>query len=259
VHIHQLVNVASLISLCVLCGCAAAQQHSDVTTGKSISNSIGASIDGKPLTIERFGDGAVRVLILAGIHGNERESVALADRFVRHLKTRPGTQPDSAVAIIPCANPDGYYRNTRANANGIDLNRNFPATNFRAARQASTRPADQPETIALMRVIEELRPSLIISIHSMPAGGECNNFDGPAEQVAGAMSAQNHYRVARTIGYPTPGSMGSYYGIDRGIAIITLELPRGAPEIIVWEANRDALIAAISSAATALRSSGRPE
>ena len=86
---------------------------------------------------------------------------------------------------------------------------------------------------------------MIISIHSIDGGRECNNFDGPGEAIAKVMSEHNHYRVASTIGYPTPGSMGSYAGIDRQIAMITLELPRDASGEESWNRNRDALLAAI--------------
>jgi len=239
-------NVMTLVFvLCVLAGCAS--ERRSVIEPPAPAPSIGTSVRGKPMAIDRFGDGSARVLILAGIHGDERESVALADRFVRYLREYPQAGAGRSVAIIPVANPDGYLANKRVNANGIDLNRNFPATNFRGSTRFSTRPSDQPETIALMRLIDDFRPSLIISIHSIPAGGECNNFDGPAERIARVMSERNHYRVAPTIGYPTPGSMGSFYGIDRGIPIITLELPRGTREAEVWEMNRDALVAAIAA------------
>ena len=36
------------------------------------------------------------------------------------------------VVITPVANPDGFAENVRHNANGVDLNRNFPASNFDA-------------------------------------------------------------------------------------------------------------------------------
>jgi len=62
------------------------------------------------------------------------------------------------------------------------------------------------------------------------------------------MSGHNGYPPAATIGYPTPGSLGSYAGIDRQIPMITLELPRTLPGQAAWDNNRAALLAAISAA-----------
>ena len=84
-----------------------------------------------------------------------------------------------------------------------------------------------------------------MSVHS---GLRCNNYDGPAEWLASLMSRFNGYPVRPTMGYPTPGSLGSWAGIDRKIPIVTLELPRNVDGETAWEQNRDALLAAISAA-----------
>ena len=62
------------------------------------------------------------------------------------------------------------------------------------------------------------------------------------------MSAKNHYPTTAAIGYPTPGSLGSYAGIDKKIPMITLELPRNLPGDQAWAQNKDALLAAIEAA-----------
>jgi protein MpaA len=59
------------------------------------------------------------------------------------------------------------------------------------------------------------------------------------------MAMHNVYPVKATIGYPTPGSFGSWAGIDLQIPVITLELPRDLPSEKAWEGNRDALLEAI--------------
>ena len=74
-----------------------------------------------------------------------------------------------------------------------------------------------------------------------------NNYDGPAQPIAQLMSRYNGYPVTATIGYPTPGSLGSYAGIDRHIPMITLELPRSLPADKVWSNNREAVLAAIAA------------
>ena len=70
------------------------------------------------------------------------------------------------------------------------------------------------------------------------------NYDGPGLRLAEKMAVYNGYPVRGDIGYPTPGSFGNYAGVEKRIPTITLELPRGSFESM-WEANRDALLAAI--------------
>ena len=50
------------------------------------------------------------------------------------------------------------------------------------------------------------------------------NYDGDAEEIAEKISKIINYPVEADIGYPTPGSFGTYCGIERNIPTITLEL-----------------------------------
>ena len=156
----------------------------------------------------------------------------------------------ATVGVIPLANPDGVALRTRTNANGVDCNRNFPATNSRTTRpgrnHAGPSPASEPETRAVMRAVETLRPTRVVSIHS-PL--RCNNYDGPpaALAVAQLMSRHNGYPVEASIGYATPGSFGTWAGVDRGIPVVTLELPPHTPGERAWTENRDALLAVIQA------------
>jgi protein MpaA len=212
---------------------------------------LGESVNGTAIEMRVFNSGApgaTPVLILGGIHGDERASVDVASKLIALLEKQPELARGRKVAIIRVANPDGYARNTRTNARGVDLNRNFSASNFRPSRRNGTAAASEPETRALVKALEDVKPRLLISIHSITRGRECNNYDGPAAEIASAMSRRNGYPSAATIGYATPGSLGSYAGIDRKIPMITLELPRDATGEQAWQQNREALLAAIVAA-----------
>jgi hypothetical protein len=95
----------------------------------------------------------------------------------------------------------------------------------------------------------------VVSIHS---GLRCNNFDGPGASMAAVLAAHNGYPVQSTVGYPTPGSFGSWAGIDQGIAVATLELPRGARGEKAWAENRDGLLAIIAGAQPPALAPGAP-
>lgn len=254
-HLIQVGVFAGLMALVVgaVMGCIShpqPNQHSSAPATKPVAEApqvvrttIGRSVEGRPIEMVRFGDGASPVLVMAAIHGDEPTSKFVADRLIERL-TSDGT---ANVLVIPCANPDGLEADRRTNANGVDLNRNFPATNWKRTHPGrsfgGTATVSEPETAALLDVFTSLTPRLIISIHSMD--NPCDNYDGPGEAIAQLMSRHNHYPVRDNIGYPTPGSLGSWAGIDRQIPIITLELPRHQSGEEAWKSNCDAILATL--------------
>jgi len=149
--------------------------------------------------------------------------------------------------LMPIVNPDGYEQRKRRNARQVDINRNFPTKNWELGNPRSRmfggyKPASEPETRAVIRLIEKSKPHAIITIHSISRNRFCNNFDGPGRKLARRLSRHNKYPVTSTIGYPTPGSFGTWAGVERGIPTITLELPSHHSARRCWEDNRDALL-----------------
>ncbi len=208
--------------------------------------------------MEVFGDGAESILIIGGIHGDEPTSAALASRLAGRLRENPALFRGRTIAVIAEANPDGLAAGTRKNANGVDANRNFPASNWRRARGRGAgaygdSPASEPESRALIWAVERIKPVRVVSIHSIRRGRHCNNYDGPARALAELMARHNGYQVAPTMGYDTPGSFGTWLGVDRQIPVITLELPRDASADTCWVENEAALLAFIAAEPTAAK------
>lgn len=207
---------------------------------------LGKSVSGTPLVLEIFGSGAERMLIFGGIHGDEPTSAVVARRLADYLRTDWDLLEGRTIAILAEANPDGLEKKTRTNANGVDLNRNFPAKNWkRHGKRHGAKPLSEPESRAIVRAVEISKPDRIVSIHSARRGHHCNNYDGPAKLLAELMSRYNRYPAKPTMGYPTPGSFGSWAGVDQGIATITLELPRDIDGRRCWKENGRALLAFI--------------
>ena len=195
-----------------------------------------------------FGDGPRSTLVLAAIHGDEPASAVVGERLVEYLRQHPEATGGHPVAVLPVANPDGLADATRTNANRVDVNRNFPAANWKPTRPGPTHTgpyaASEPETCAVLSAVALTRPRRIISVHS---GLNCNNYDGPpaARVLAERVAALNGYPVRADVGYPTPGSLGSWAGVDRGIPVLTLEIPADATGEQAWEQNREAILAGI--------------
>jgi protein MpaA len=253
-----------VVVLCAAMGCATQQSNQNMSNQKSVTPmqptvvqpavvSLGQSVKGASITMQVFGSGGSgsagpTIFFMAGIHGNEIHSVQLADRVIDWITQHPEQIAGKRVAILRVANPDGFAANRRVNANGVDLNRNFPAKNYEASRKFGNSASSQPETKAIIAALDQLQPQLIISVHSIDGGRQCNNYDGPGQAVAELMSKYNHYPAPATIGYPTPGSMGSFAGIDRQIPMITLELPDGPMSDQAFVENREAVMEAVRSA-----------
>lgn len=72
-----------------------------------------------------------------------------------------------------------------------------------------------------METVEKYKPRLILTLH---APYKIVNYDGDALVAANAISKIIGYPVEESIGYPTPGSFGTWAGVENGIPTITLEL-----------------------------------
>lgn len=179
------------------------------------------SVSGRPLRYWVFGDASPTTLILSGIHGDERTPTELGHRLVEWLARSPFPIATGRIVIAPDVNPDGYAAHRRINDRGVDLNRNYPARNWRPHPRHGVAPDSEPETQFVKWLMNKFAPSVIVSVHAPLA---CVNYDGPAEALAEVMSAACVLPVRSSVGYPTPGSFGSYAGIDLGIPTITLEL-----------------------------------
>jgi len=187
-------------------------------------------------------------LILGGYHGDEPISTELALRLAEYLHNKEEELTNCTVVIVPEVNPDGLHYKTRKNARGVDLNRNLPASNWRASKPNShgyggAYPGSEPETKAIVRLLLKYRPDKVVTIHQSHRGAMVD-YNGPAAGLAARMSCGNHYRSGMFFGN-LPGSLGSYAGMDRKIPIVTLELPRDITAEDAWIENRDALLAAI--------------
>lgn len=191
-------------------------------------------------------DSGETTLIFGAFHGDEQAGFHLVKQLADTLLAHPGRISKRTV-LVPVLNPDGLLKRTRVNANGVDINRNFPTDDWSPAYNKKryypgTEPGSEKETQIAMQMIEDFKPWQIISIHDAL---EMNNYNGPALELAELLKKYNGYPATADVGYPTPGSFGNYGGVERKIPLVTLELPAIGPEE-AWEQNAEALIAAIN-------------
>lgn len=175
------------------------------------------------------------VLIIGVFHGDEPQGKYLIEKYLSQ-KIYPQKEGNNNLIFIPCLNPDGMQNNIRTNANSVDLNRNFPTKNWgQDGSDAGENPKDyyggkapasEIETQFVIDIIGKYKPKIILTLH---APYKIVNYDGPAQDIAQKISEIINYPVEPSIGYPTPGSFGTYCGVERNIPTITLELDEKIP------------------------------
>jgi len=215
---------------------------------------IGRSVDGRRIEAVTLGRGETRVYLLCGIHGDERSGGENFD-FLLEWLSEPGRLVGLTLRLVRDVNPDGSARGTRGNANGVDLNRNWPAANFQADPSRGPHPLSEPETLAVHADLIDFDPEVVLVFHCA-RGGPFVNFDGPAAEQAevfaqAARSMDPRWHSVAEMGYHTPGSLGSFVGVDRGVPILTIEFARGQDAESAWSALRAGLAALLRELALA--------
>ncbi|MFC8195712.1 M14 family zinc carboxypeptidase [Streptomyces sp. NPDC057298] len=161
---------------------------------------IGASRAGRPLHLLSVGHARRSVLVVAGAHANEPTGystlLALAERVLREQRLRA----DTSWHFLLCADPDGASLHvTPAPRTLLDYHLGFfrPAGPEQPEWSPSVLPPDRlpPETRALIRVIDELRPYLQVTLHGTDLGGSwvqlTKDIPGLAEPFAKSAAELN--------------------------------------------------------------------
>jgi hypothetical protein len=139
-----------------------------VATKASASRRVrfGRSVDDRPLIAEESGDPSAKrtALVVGQIHGDEP-----AGRDVVRLLRRRGAPAGVDLWTVKTVNPDGNRLDTRQNAHGVDLNRNFSVRWSPSSRSSrfygGPHPFSEPESRAVRRLVSRIRPDVSIWYH----------------------------------------------------------------------------------------------
>lgn len=158
-----------------------------------------------------------KILIIGVFHGDEWQGEYFINSYLKNSKESKKNE----VYYIPRLNNNTERKNKR----GVDLNRNFPTKNWIKSENndyfGGEKPNSEIETKFLVDLIDKNDFSAIITLH---APYKVINYDGPALELAQKIQKFINYKITSDIGYPTPGSFGTYCGIERNIPTITLEI-----------------------------------
>jgi protein MpaA len=184
---------------------------------------IGSSAQGRPIValVRPVVAPRRRVVVVGGLHGNEPVTPPTVRGFVA------AEHPDDVeLWLVPEANPDGVAAGSRCNANGVDLNRNFP-WGWRAD-DGGPAPSSEPETVALTGLVDRLQPDLVVWVHQ-PYGyvSSIGTTDDALEEA-----------WARASGVPVRPDVTQHGGGESWTALVA-----GRPSMLVeidsWSATPD--------------------
>ncbi len=163
-------------------------------SAKRFHQVLGRSVEDRPITAYFRGnpDGKRQVLVIGQMHGDERAGVRTAKWLRFHVRLNR----DTGLWIVPTMNPDGYAHNTRQNAQGVDVNRNWPTDGWTGSGRGGCcwggkRPGGSPEVRAMRTFLDDVRPDYIASIHQ-PYGVVAANDKRPRYEK----------RLSRRLGLP---------------------------------------------------------
>jgi murein tripeptide amidase MpaA len=121
---------------------------------------IGHSTEGRPISRLRFGSGPKKVWFLGRQHAGETMASWWMDGAVAHLmKTDDPTVTEllskATIYLVPLVNVDGaFHGNLRANAAGLDLN-----------RQWHIPPENAPEVAAVLKAMDDTGVDFMMDVH----------------------------------------------------------------------------------------------
>ena len=212
-------------------------------------SSAGKSVRGLDLPLVEFGRGSRYIFLNGNIHAREyittNYHLEVLDEYAyAYVKnTRIGGYSvrsllDSfTLVILPCANPDGRAMaiagdvQYKANANGVDLNRNFPiywSSYSDDGYYGGPSAGSEPETQAIMKVLRSYPFELVLDCHTAgnviyySDSGCTADFTNRSRAIANALAAESGY-IPYTA---TVGAGLANYARNKGAGIpgLTIEM-----------------------------------
>jgi murein peptide amidase A len=158
---------------------------------------LGRSIDGRTVTAIQVGNpDAPTVLVVGCIHGNEPAGIAVARRLAQ-------LSPQNVdLWIVPDLNPDGVAANTRGNAHGVDLNRNFPYRwrRLHGVYESGPGPLSEPEARIAYRLILRIHPTVTVWFHQHLDLVWASGGKAPVERRFARISGLPYHRLPALAG-----------------------------------------------------------
>ena len=205
---------------------------------------IGRSVRGRTLSMAVIGDDSGSAIVIVGsIQGDQTNTRDLTNSLINYSNQHPQWVPDGvAFYFIPSLNPDGNATNSRYNANGVDLNRNWDTADWRSKAAApgypegksgtgGSHPFSEPETRAAADFLSGLKSQgwniRVVVLHSSTRRTEGEVYPGGDDtlEIAHRYASVAGYDVeSEWAEYTTSGEMIAWCA-EQGITSIDVVIP----------------------------------
>jgi hypothetical protein len=191
---------------------------------------------GNKIRCYKVGNAGKKILLIGCVHGNEKAGILLSIKVLNEIFANINSA--NTLLCIPTANPDGNVLDRRTNSDKIDINRNFPATNWVRTDSSKLKKDKKPfwggnyatseiETQFILKIDSLYHPDALIILHQFM---DCVQYDGTGMPLAEFISKRTGQKLLDNIGYKTEGSIGSYFGDDKRKEVVTIEIPENPPD-----------------------------
>ena len=190
----------------------------------------GYTAAGEELQTVVTGNGDFRSVIVGSVGGHDPDAVRLTEQLARYLHDNSLILGGIRTTVIRTLNPDGLWRHSYRNANGVYLNHRFPSDgpSVRADRQSPEEVRfllrilrdERPHRVIHIRTVRDVRPMIAATGGAMISAGEVSDwFDADLQHLPEASVA---------------GTMETYIAKRHACDMITVGIPRSTPKSDVW-------------------------
>jgi hypothetical protein len=149
-----------------------------------------------------------KILVNAGIHGNEPAGVACVLQLLEQLAKNPHQYRSIAIDIIPIVNPWGWVHDIRFNHDGADINRDFSTL-------------DSQEAGIIRDFLKDRHYDLMLDLHEHPAA---SGFYVYQYGIDDTTVADGLIDTIKKMGYP----------IEENVSMVILKTENGIIDAPMW-------------------------
>ncbi|MEU9700297.1 M14 family zinc carboxypeptidase [Streptomyces sp. NPDC047981] len=188
--------------------------------GECELSTVGSSRSGEPLELLTVRGGPTAVLVMAGVHPNEPVGGATVLTLARYLLARPDAREQVTWHLLLSADPDGGRLNEPWASRWPVTLEEYHEGLYRPpvhAQPECTFPVEGfdgqlPETLAIMSLVDKVRPALSVGLHNADTGGcflMVSRPDASLVEVLAAAASRHGLPLdelpSDCVGLPSPG------------------------------------------------------
>jgi predicted deacylase len=230
-----------------------------------VESTLGYSVDNRPINAYKLGSGKkLAIAVVACLHGEEGNTNELAKLLLDDYTANSALIPDAVTLyFVPVINPDGLVAQRRENSHGVDLNKNFPTSDWKQDAMdmhsvlveglGGVSPGSEPEVSALVTFFThtlkaDYDSACVVALHSAspPVGYIQPSYmkNGVPEERALSLAKA----AAKASGYSLlPGWVDKYpitgeligFCAEIGIAGLDVELPTYDLPLVIPQGKKE--------------------